>query len=73
LPVLATLFLFSKVSWVKRVRKNNELILMEYKDIIRGSYLFVTTGTILYPLAYLSLVTGALCLIAFLRSVWRRP
>jgi len=48
-------------------------VLMVYRDIVRASYLFVTTGTVLYPLAYLSLIVGILCLVAFLRSVWREP
>ncbi len=45
-------------------------VLMVYRDVVAGSHLFVTTGTVLYPVAALNLIAGILCLIAFIRSAW---
>lgn len=48
----------------------NFATLMLYRGVIRGSYLFVTTGTILYPLASLDLAVGLLALASFVWLTW---
>jgi hypothetical protein len=45
----------------------NGAVLLMYRGVVRGSYLFVTAGTVLSPLAMCDFIIGLVCLAAF---VW---
>ena len=46
----------------------NGAVLLMYRGVVRGSYLFVTAGTILTPLVVCDFIIGFLCLAAFVRD-----
>jgi hypothetical protein len=48
----------------------NFAVFMVYRGIVVSSHLFVTSNTVLYPLAVLNLVIGTLCLFTFVRLTW---
>jgi hypothetical protein len=57
---LAALFLFG-----------NAAALLAYRTIVRGSYLFVTAGTVLMPLVAADILLGSVCLV-FVIADWVR-
>jgi hypothetical protein len=46
-------------------------VLLTYRGVVRGSYLFVTAGTVLFPLAVCDLIIGLVCLAVFVRDITR--
>jgi hypothetical protein len=46
-------------------------VLLMYRGIVRGSYLFVTAGTVLTPLAIVDFIAGLLCLGVFIAEMVR--
>ena len=46
-------------------------VLLMYRGVVRGSYLFVTAGTVLLPLVICDLIIGLVCLAVFLRDITR--
>jgi hypothetical protein len=48
----------------------NFAVFMVYRGIVAGSHLFITSNTVLYPIAVLNLIIGILCLFTFVRLTW---
>ncbi|RJO62150.1 MAG: hypothetical protein C4542_04810 [Dehalococcoidia bacterium] len=49
----------------------NGAVLLMYRGVVRGSYLFVTAGTVLTPLAVCDFILGLVCLAAFVWDITR--
>ena len=50
----------------------NFAVLLIFRDVVKSTHLFITSNTVLYPLACLNLAVGILAIIAFIRQVWPR-
>jgi sorbitol-specific phosphotransferase system component IIC len=50
----------------------NGAALLMYRGVVRGSYLFVTAGTVLLPLAVADFLLSLVVLIAFVWDITRR-
>jgi hypothetical protein len=46
-------------------------VLLMYRGVVRGSYLFVTAGTVLSPLVVCDCILGLVCLAVFVRDITR--
>jgi hypothetical protein len=46
----------------------NGSVLLMYQGVVRGSYLFVTAGTVLLPMALSDFIVGLICFACFIRS-----
>jgi hypothetical protein len=46
-------------------------VLLMYRGVVRGSYLFVTAGTVLLPLVVCDFIIGLVCLAVFVRDITR--
>jgi len=49
----------------------NGAVLLMYRGVVRGSYLFVTAGTVLLPLVVCDFIIGLVCLAFFVRDITR--
>jgi hypothetical protein len=47
-------------------------ILIGYRHVVRSSYLFVTAGTVFYPVVVLNIIAALLILVAILRAFMRQ-
>ena len=50
----------------------NGAVLLMYRGVVLGSYLFVTAGTVLSPLALCDFIIGLVCLVAFIMDITHR-
>ena len=49
----------------------NGAVLLMYRGVVRGSYLFITAGTVLLPMAVVDFLLGLVFLAAFVREITR--